>query len=393
MIRKRGGSLQVQVFAGRDPLTGRKRWLSRQVRGQTKAAYREAKKIEAQLLEQFDRGEQRGSRTRTVGELVERWFEWRQQVRPISPVTVANYRGAIDRYITPNLGRAKVHEVDAATLDTLYARVRATGGKCRHCWKRIRRGEPALRAGVRYRPRPGADEAVHGPDCARGWPVSASAVREVHSVLSGAFKQAVVWGWTAHNPAKLATPPAAGRAEVAPPDAEGVARLLTEAMEQDPELGLFLRLAVVLGARRGELIGLKWREVDLGAGEVLIASGVVRVAGQPLIDKDTKTHAKRRVAVGAETVELLKAHRARQAAAALAAGATLLPEAYVFARSPDGSAAISPDGVSHRFQELAARLGVRARLHDLRHFMVTQLVAGGGTGAPSPVGPATPTAT
>ena len=134
---------------------------------------------------------------------------------------------------------------------------------------------------------------------------------------------------------------------------------------------------MVLGARRSELIALKWREVDLGAGEVLIASGVVRVIGQPLIDKDTKTHAKRRVAVGAETVELLKAHRARQGQAALAAGATFPPEAYVFARSPDGSAAISPDGISHRFQELAAQLGVRARLHDLRHFMVTQLVAGG----------------
>jgi integrase len=134
---------------------------------------------------------------------------------------------------------------------------------------------------------------------------------------------------------------------------------------------------VVLGARRSELVALKWREVDLAAGEVLIASGVVRVAGQPLIDKDTKTHAKRRVAVGVETVELLRAHRARQAAAALAAGAALPPEAYVFARSPDGRSAISPDGVSHRFQELAAQLGVRARLHDLRHFMVTQLVAGG----------------
>ena len=80
MIRKRGGSLQVQVFAGRDPLTGRKRWLSRQVRGQTKAAWREAKKVEAQLLEQLDRGEQRGSRTRTVAELVERWFEWRSRL-------------------------------------------------------------------------------------------------------------------------------------------------------------------------------------------------------------------------------------------------------------------------------------------------------------------------
>ena len=68
----------------------------------------EAKKIEAELLEQVDRGQHRGSSSRTVAELIERWLNWRQQVRPISPVTVANYRGAIDRYILPNLGRAKV---------------------------------------------------------------------------------------------------------------------------------------------------------------------------------------------------------------------------------------------------------------------------------------------
>jgi integrase len=377
VIRKRREGLQVQVFAGRDPLTGRKRWVSRQVPGQTKAAYRAAKKVEAQLLEQVDRGERREGRSRTVGELVERWLEWRQQVRPISPVTVANYRGAIDRYIIPTLGRAKIHEVDAAIIDALYARVRAHGGKCRDCWKRVHRREAPLRAGERYRPRPGADEQAHERDCVRGWPLSASAVREVHSVLSGAFRQAVVWGWAAHDPAKLATPPASGRAEVSPPDAEGVGRLLATATQEDPELGLFVRLAVVLGARRGELIGLKWRDVDLARGEVLIASGVVRVAGRPLIDQDTKTHAKRRVAVGAETVELLRAHRARQAEAALAVGATLPPHAYVFSHSPDCSQPISPDGVTHRFQKLAARLGVRGRLHDLRHFMVTQLIAGG----------------
>jgi integrase len=54
------------------------------------------------------------------------------------------------------------------------------------------------------------------------------------------------------------------------------------ARDEDPELGLFLRLAVVLGARRGELCGLKWRDVDLDNGEVIIASGMVRVAGRPL---------------------------------------------------------------------------------------------------------------
>jgi Domain of unknown function (DUF4111) len=100
---------------------------------------------------------------------------------------------------------------------------------------RIRRGEPPLRTGERYRPRPGAAEQVHEPDCARGWPLSASAVREVHTVLSGAFKQAVVWGWAGHNPAKLATPPGAGKAGVSPPAGGDVARLLKTAMEQDPK--------------------------------------------------------------------------------------------------------------------------------------------------------------
>jgi integrase len=55
VIRKRRNGLQVQVYAGRDPLTGRTRWGSRQVPGQTKRSYREAKKIEPELLEQVDR--------------------------------------------------------------------------------------------------------------------------------------------------------------------------------------------------------------------------------------------------------------------------------------------------------------------------------------------------
>jgi hypothetical protein len=104
---------------------------------------------------------------------------------------------------------------------------------------------------------------------------------------------------------------------------------------------------------------------------------VVHVPKQALVHKDTKTHAKRRVAVGASTVELLRTRRIAQAKDALACGATLAADAYVFSHVPDGSAPIDPDGISHRFLRLARRLGVNCRLHDLRHFMVTQLVAGG----------------
>jgi integrase len=332
--------LQVQVYAGRDPLTGRKRWVSRQVPGKGRTAMKRARRVEAELLAQIAVGQHRGSKTKTVAELIERWLEWRLSVRPISPTTVAAYRGYIDRSILPSLGRLQVGQLDAATLDTFYARLRRQGGK-------------------------------------GGRPLAASSVRQIHAILSGALTRAVVWGWINHNPARLASPPSREQADTQPPAVEDAARLLRTAAAEDPELGLFLRLAVVLGARRGELCALRWSEVDLDQGEVLIAGAVVRVPNEALLAKPTKTHAKRRVAVGAGTVELLRARRVAQAKDALACGTTLAADAYVFSHVPDGSKPIDPDGMTHRFQRLARRLAVRCRLHDLRHFMVTQLVAGG----------------
>jgi hypothetical protein len=77
--------LQVQVYAGRDPLTGRKRWVSRQVPGKGRATWKEAKQVEAALLAEVGAGRHRGSKAKTVAELLESWFEWRQSVRPIAP--------------------------------------------------------------------------------------------------------------------------------------------------------------------------------------------------------------------------------------------------------------------------------------------------------------------
>jgi integrase len=94
VIRKRRDGLQVQVYAGRDPLSGRKRYVSQQVPGHTKAAMRQAKQIEAQLPAEIGTGQHKGSQSRTMAELLERWLEWRPTVRPIAPTTVASYRAA-----------------------------------------------------------------------------------------------------------------------------------------------------------------------------------------------------------------------------------------------------------------------------------------------------------
>jgi hypothetical protein len=64
-----------------------------------------------------------------MAELLERWLEWRPTVRPIAPTTVSSYRAAMDRYILPALGKLPVRQVDAATLDALYAHLRTRGGR------------------------------------------------------------------------------------------------------------------------------------------------------------------------------------------------------------------------------------------------------------------------
>jgi len=150
VIRTRRDGLQVQVYAGRDPLTGRKRYVSQQVAGHTKASMRQAKQVEARLLAEVGAGRHRGTQSKTVAELIERWLEWRQSVRPISPTTVASYRGYLDRSILPTIGKLPLSRLDAATLDAFYAQLHKQGGK-------------------------------------GGRPMAASSVRQVHAILSGAL--------------------------------------------------------------------------------------------------------------------------------------------------------------------------------------------------------------
>jgi integrase len=78
-------------------------------------------------------------------------------------------------------------------------------------------------------------------------------------------------------------------------------------MAQDQELGLFLVLAVVLGARRGEVCRLRWSHIDLDRGEVLVGGKITSLPGELRDEEWTKTRSKRRVAIGPAVVELLRA--------------------------------------------------------------------------------------
>src|SRR5206468_3227684 len=118
------------------------------------------------------------------------------------------------------------------------------------------------------------------------------------------------------NPVANATPPRRVHRELRPPTPAEVLRIVEAAEQVDPGLAVYLLVAAATGARRSEVIGLRWSDVDLDAGAVVISRGVV-VGLDGLVEKDTKTHAARRIALDVGTTELLRAHRAKAEEAAL----------------------------------------------------------------------------
>jgi integrase len=93
---------------------------------------------------------------------------------------------------------------------------------------------------------------------------------------------------------------------------------------------------------------------------------------------DTKTHSIRRVALDRTSIAVLEEHRERCRGRAAACGVVLRDDSYVFSRTPDSSVPWPPNDVTHQFIQLRNRLGVpTVRLHDLRHFAATRLLAAG----------------
>ena len=150
-------------------------------------------------------------------------------------------------------------------------------------------------------------------------------------------------------------------------------RLFHLAEESDPELATFIMLAASSGARRGELLALRWSDIDLDRGRLSIERRIVRV-GDDLIEQGTKTHQSRRISLDARTVAALRAHEDEMAERARAASTVITSEGFVFSRAVDGSAPWHPDSTSRAFRNICKQAGITGiRLHDLRHYVATDL--------------------
>ena len=248
-----------------------------------------------------------------------------------------------------------------------------------------RQGRRAVVAGGRGPvpvPRSRADDTGH--DCARAGcqphrcrPMSAMTIRQIHAILSGAFAAAVRWEWIDRNPAASAKLPKAPHRSPTSPTPAMVAAIIAAARDQELDLlALYVWLAAVTGARRGELCGLQWADIDLDAGLVHIAFSYLVRAGQKM-RKDTKTHQERTLAIDAVTIAVLAERKQHVQALMASVGAMLAPTAYVFTSDPAGLTPWNPDWVSHKVAELAEVAGVGLSVKALRHYTASQLLAGG----------------
>ena len=186
------------------------------------------------------------------------------------------------------------------------------------------------------------------------------------------------WGWVAVNPASLARPPRVLTRARSPPEPDSVLCLIAEAEHADPDLACFLLLAATTGARRGELCALRWSDLDMKTGAPTISRSIVETQVSALIEKDTKTHSSRRIALDSGSIAALSLQRTRCQRRAESCGVRLSDSAHVFSADPAGGRPWVPNEVTKQFIRIRRSVGLESvRLHDLRHFTATCLLSEG----------------
>ncbi len=337
-LRFKDGAWRLQVYAGRDERTGKRKQVTRTVRAPDTRAGRKAADAElARLVLEVEAGRHRLDHDTTLAELLEQWvtassIDW-------SPATTYQYRWTIEHRIVPHLGALPVHRLRAHDLNTLYAMLRRTGGR-------------------------------------DGGPLASGTVQKVHVILHSALGYAVRSDLIAANPADAALKPVVVEGDIVPPTPTEVARALAEAAHIDPLVLAFVLIAAATGARRGQVVALRWPDLDLDAGEITYQRALVDGGpGVGIVEKGTKTDRRYTVAIDGRTVELLEQLRSRHIERRLAEGAPA--DGFVFSND-GGLTPWRPDTTSHRWRRLRSRVGLdRVRLHDLRHFMITEAIAAG----------------
>jgi integrase len=296
---------------------------------------RAARKALAQARVDVDSGRLRHVPQKRVDGFVTEWLDAVTPNRKAS--TAANYRILMEAYVLPRIGKMRLDRLSPADIQRLYTELRERGGK-------------------------------------DGQTLSGTQVRNVHRVLHNALSYAERMGFVVRNPAHPVERPRDDTVErpVYTPDQ---VRAFLEAVAEDRQRALWV-VAVTTGLRRGELAGLRWRDVSIDGERPTLAVRTTRtLAGRAVVEYDPKSKSSRRVIVlDPYTVDRLRDHRVAMEAEAILREDRL--SEYVFA--DELGQPYHPRSLTRFLHQAQRRAGLpEITLHDLRHTAATVALLAG----------------
>lgn len=320
-------------------------WVGGERKQRTKSGFRTKKEAEAYLNETVARlktGEHVEPTKLTLEEyLVDHWLPIMQ--RSVRASTWDSYERTLRTQVIPRIGHVKLQELSASHLDRLYSDLLADGARL--------------------------DKRKGG--------LAPKTVRYIHTTIHKALKDAERKQLVLRNVAQAADPPrarSAGSAELTTWSGEEVATFLHAL--RDHRLYAAYLLAASTGMRRGEVLGVRWQDIDFSNKRLAVRHTVTSVDYKITLGTPKTARGRRSIALDPTTVQALKDHRKRQWAERSAMEGGFTEQDLVFCKL-DGSP-IHPDFFSQTFDRTVARLGMRKiRLHDLRHTHATLGLAAG----------------
>ena len=321
-LRKRkDGRWEGRYTAGHDPETGKaiyKNVLGRtqaEAKAKLKTAIEETKVLDVTKVGKY-----------TVGAWMDEWFENYTKVK-VRPSSHQTYRGYIDNHIKPNIGKIQLEKLTSLELQKLYKKLLTSG--------RIDR--------------------IESKHQAKG--LSPKTVRNIHQIITSAMKLAKEQKIIASDPTEGCALPKLEHREMKTLPIEQLTSFLREARDSGVFEMYYVELAT--GLRRGELLGLKWEDIDFEHGNLRVKRQVARIDGE-VVEAPLKTkNAYRTLPLADDTIQVLKSAEKESEQQSLG-----IPLAY---RRPDLAGQCAPHASSGAETSRAAQDPVSRSPSHLRH--------------------------
>lgn len=250
----------------------------------------------------------------------------------VRPYTFQSYSSLVHRHISPELGRVHLTKLTPQDVQAFMNAKQAAG-------------------------------------------LSPRSVQYLHAVLRRALGQAERWGLIQRNVARLVSPPRVAKSVVQPFTPVESKKLL--AAVKDNRLAALYTVALAVGLRQGEALGLRWRDVNLEAATLSVEVSLQRIDGDFVLAEPKSDKSRRTIKLPDICVDALKAHRRRQTEESAFVGEGWQNTWDLVFVEGDGSP-LSRYAVTRRFQRILDRAGIpKRRFHDLRHTCATLLLAQG----------------